>query len=328
MSAESPPSSLLFLKPGSFGDIVHALPCAAALKLHWPATRLTWLVDERWKPLLKGNPHIDEIVTFPRQQFRGLGGKIRSIPWAMALKRLHPDIALDLQGLIRSALMAKLSRPGKIVGLGDAREGASWFYDEVTPVEKGEHAVLRYLRSLQTLGVPRPASLEFSLPAGTAPASSVLIPNPFILLHPFARGAGKSLAPDQVIQLCAALKPYRVIVAGQGKLDRPLPDNATSLLNQTNISELIWLLRAASAVVSVDSGPMHIAAAVGARLLSIHTWSDPREVGPFNEDAWIWQGGAIRRQQLVPTEALPEPRPVESMDLARIAEWAGGQMNA
>ncbi len=326
MSTGSPPSSLLFLKPGSFGDIVHALPCAAALKLYWPKTTLTWLVDERWQPLLEGNPHLDEIVTFPRQQFRGLGGKIRSIPWAMALKRLHPDLALDLQGLIRSALMAKLSRAGKIVGLGDAREGASWFYDEVTPVQPGEHAVLRYLRSLQSLGIPRPTQLEFTLPAGTAPSKP--IPSSFILLHPFARGAGKSLTPEQVIQLAAALRPHRVVIAGQGKLDAPLPEHAISLLNQTNISELIWLLRAASVVVSVDSGPMHIAAAVGSKLLSIHTWSDPREVGPFNENAWIWQGGTIRRQQLTPAEALPTPRPMESMDLARLAEWADGQMKA
>ena len=326
MSVGSPPSSLLFLKPGSFGDIVHALPCAAALKRHWPAPQLAWLVDERWKPLLEGNPHLDAIVTFPRQQFRGLSGKLRSIPWAMALKRLQPELALDLQGLIRSALMAKLSRAGKIVGLGDAREGATWFYDEVTPVEKGEHAVLRYLRSLKTLGVPRPAQLEFTLPAGTPPSTSVA--GPFILLHPFGRGAGKSLTPEQVIQLAAALKPHRVVIAGHGKGEEPLPSNAIGLLNQTNISELIWLLRTASVVISVDSGPMHIAAAVGAKLLSIHTWSDPREVGPFNEEAWVWQGGAIRRQQLAPAEALPAARPLESMDLARLAEWADGQMKA
>lgn len=326
MNAGSPPSSLLFLKPGSFGDIVHALPCATALKRHWPATRLTWLVDERWKPLLEGNPHLDEIITFPRQQFRGLSGKIRSIPWAMDLKRLHPDLALDLQGLMRSALMAKLSRAGKIVGLSDAREGATWFYDEVTPVEKGEHSVLRYLRSLATLGVPRPAQPEFTLPAGTPPREPVS--GPFILLHPFARGAGKSLTPAQVIQLAAALRPHRVVIAGQGKVDEPWPDNAVSLLNQTNISELIWLLRSASVVISVDSGPMHIAAAVGSKLLSIHTWSDPREVGPFSEEAWIWQGGTIRRHQLAPAEAPLAPRSVGSMDLARLAEWADGQMKA
>ncbi|CAN5514865.1 lipopolysaccharide heptosyltransferase I [soil metagenome] len=326
MSADLPPSSLLFIKPGSFGDIIHALPCAAALKLHWPGTRLTWLVDERWQSLLDGNPHLDEIVTFPRQQFRGITGKIRSIPWALQLKRFQPDLALDLQGLIRSALMARLSEAKKIVGLGDAREGASWFYDKVTPVESGEHAVLRYLRTLQTVGVPRPSHLEFTLPLGTPPAKPVS--SPFILLHPFARGAGKSLSPDQVIQLSAALRPHHVVIAGQGKIDQPLPDNATSLLNETNIPQLIWLLRAATTVVSVDSGPMHIAAALGANLLSIHTWSDPREVGPFNESAWIWQGGTIRRQHLTPGEALPEPRPVESMDLARIAEWAGGQIKA
>ena len=77
-----------------------------------------------------------------------------------------------------------------------------------------------------------------------------------------------------------------------------LPGNTINLLNQTTIRQMIWLVGAAAFVVSVDSGPMHIAAAINPRLLSIHTWSDPRLVGPFSEEAWIWQGGEIRRQQL------------------------------
>ena len=71
---------------------------------------------------------------------------------------------------------------------------------------------------------------------------------------------------------------------------------------------MIWLLRAADFVVSVDSGPMHIAAAVGAKMLSIHTWSDPRLVGPFSDDAWIWQGGQIRRQQIGAHSCFPHDR--------------------
>jgi ADP-heptose:LPS heptosyltransferase len=99
-----------------------------------------------------------------------------------------------------------------------------------------------------------------------------------------------------------------------------LPASTIDLLNQTTIREMIWLLRAADFVVSVDSGPMHIAAAVDAKMLSIHTWSDPRLVGPFCDDAWIWQGGQIRRQQIGAHSLLPA-RPLHGDDIVEIADF-------
>jgi heptosyltransferase-1 len=314
-------NALLFIKPGSFGDVIHALPCAAGIKRAFPETRLTWLVDERWQPLLTGNPHINETVVFPRQRFRGLGGKLASIPWAFSLKKLQPDVALDLQGLLRSGLMAKLSGARRIIGLSDAREGARFFHSEITPVKK-EHAVLRYLRSLETLGCPPVAEPEFWLPAGDQPAC-VEIPDAYVVLHPFARGAGKSLTPSQVVDLCQALQPRTVIVAGMGEVSG-LPKNAVHALNRTSISEMIWLIRHAQFAISVDSGPMHIAAATKTPLLSIHTWSDPRLVGPFNESAWIWQGGEIRPQSLT-AATLPPARSPGDADIAGIAEFVKGQ---
>lgn len=312
------PEKLLLIKPGSMGDVIHALPCVAAIRQAWPQTQITWLVDDRWQPLLEGNPNITSTRVFPRRQFRGLAG-LRAVPWALNLRKLRPDLVLDLQGLLRSALMARLSGATRIVGLSDAREGAGWFYTKTTPVVAGEHAVRRYLRSLDSLGIPIPATLDFSLPTGTRPASWTN-EQPFILLHPFARGAGKSLTETDVAALCARLQPYPVVVAGIGEMSIALPGNTTNLLGRTSLSEMIWLLRAARFVVSVDSGPMHIAAAVNPRLLSIHTWSDPRLVGPFNEAAWIWQGGQIRRQSLQPGE-IKTPVPFASEHIPKLAEW-------
>jgi len=283
-------------------------------------------VDERWKPLLENNPVIDEIVGFPREKFRGATGLLRAIPWALQLGKVRPDTVLDLQGLLRSALMAKFSGAQHIVGLADAREGARWFYDKVTPVTPGEHSVLRCLRSLETLGLPVAGPPEFLLPPGTPPA---LAPTdrPFVLLHPFARGGGKSLSHKHVTELCRALQPMTVVLAGMGKMGGELPGNTVSLLNRTSIQEIIWLIRAAAFVVSVDSGPMHIAAALNSRLLSIHTWSDPRLVGPYNEEAWIWQGGEIRRQKLG-AEKIPTPRSPTDADIAAIAQCVREKMSS
>jgi heptosyltransferase-1 len=155
-----------------------------------PDTKITWLVDNRWEPLLIDNPVVDATITFPRETFRGVGGMLRSVPWALRLREICPDLALDLQGLLRSALMARLSGARRSVGLADAREGARWFYDEVVPVRRREHSVLRYLRSLETLGLPKVTRPVFRLPPGT-PFDASLQDSAFILFHPFARGEAK-----------------------------------------------------------------------------------------------------------------------------------------
>jgi heptosyltransferase I len=312
--------ALLIIKPGSFGDILHALPCATAIKAADPTRPITWLVDRRWRPLLEGNPAIDRVVEFPRETFRGLRA-LSAIPWALGLRSLRPAIALDLQGLLRSGLMARLSRARRIVGLSDAREGARWLFGETVTTEPGEHAVNRYLRTVRHLGYPVPEEPAFPLPPGQPPQST--LPDRYILLHPFARGGGKSLPPELVRTLGTHLAPRPVVLAGSGRTVESSGPSVTNLLNQTSLPELIWLIRHAAAVVSVDSGPMHLAAAAGVPLLSIHTWSDPRVVGPFSSHAWIWQGGTLRPQDHHAASLPPAAQP-DAAAIADIADWAKG----
>lgn len=309
------PASILLVKPGSLGDVVHALPVAAALHEAWPAARLSWVVDPRWAPVLDENPSVHERVPFAREDYRGAAGLLRGARWLAAQRRRRPDLAIDLQCLLRSALIARASGARKTIGLSDAREGAGLFYDQAAAVTKTQHAVDRYLKILPLLGVPTPAVPAFSLPAGE-PVES---PDDFVLLHPFARGAGKSLDPLQIRGLCENIRG-KVVIAGVGDAPDLLPPNAVSLARRTTLLQLITLLRRARCVISVDSGPMHLAVAVGARLLSIHTWSDPRRVGPHGKNAWIWQGGELRRQDLT-VEPLP-PKPIIAHDLATMAAWA------
>lgn len=297
------PRDILVIKPSSLGDIVHTLPAVAQLKRHWPESRIRWVVNTEWMPLLDGNPHVDEVIEFPRRDFRGVRGALKIAPWARALReRVQADLVLDFQGLLRSALIAKLCRGEKtrVFGLSDAREGARLFYDEAVDTSTCEHAVDRYLAlaARTTGGPPVPASnLEWPLPPGTPVA---MVPDaPFILLHPFSRGDGKSLSESDVIAFCQAAAPYRVVIAGRADVKLPAVPNVTDLLNRTTLHELIWLLHRARFVVSVDSGPMHIASALTANLVSIHTWSDPRRVGPYRDDAWILADGRLcQRAQL------------------------------
>ncbi len=294
-----PPASILVIKPSSLGDVIHTLPAVALLKRHWPAARLRWLINPEWAPLLAGNPHVDDIVIFPRGDFGGLRGWGKVLRWAKEIAAEKSELVLDFQGLLRSALIARLCRNGEIVGLSDAREGARFFYDRIVDVRGRLHAVDRYLALVSALGVKTARPLEWPLPAGDA-VPAVGEPG-FVLLHPFSRGVGKSLSASEVIEFCRAVAPHRVVIAGRA--DARLPDiaNALDLLNLTTLAELIWLIRHAAFVVSVDSGPMHIAAALTANLVAIHTWSDPGKVGPYRDDAWILKDGALcQRSRSVP----------------------------
>ena len=313
--------SILILKPSSLGDIVHTLPAAAAIRAAHPEAKLTWVINPEWAPLLRGNPHIDHVHIFPRSDFRGLGASASLLGFIRKTRSLRPDAAVDFQGLLRSALIGKVSAAPHLFGLSDAREGARWFYNHVAAVKEGTHSVKRYLKLAELLGASVPSPLHFPLPTGDAIPCFDQHP-PFVLLHPFARGRRKSLSDLAIEQFCEELAPTRVIVVGKVKHTFRSPKNCVNLVNETTLLQLIRLVRMAHFVVSVDSGPMHIAAAVTDRLISIHTWSDPRRVGPYNPNAWIWKNGQLMRVSELSSaaEALAKGRAFRRTDLSTILE--------
>ena len=310
--ASDPPRSILILKPSSFGDIIHTLPAVARLKASWPAARFHWLINPEWSPLLDGNPDLDGIVPFPRREFCGWQGPIKFLAWhRKQVRAVHPDLVLDFQGLLRTAIIGRLATPAHFFGMADAREGARWFYDRHAPMPQGvPHAVERYLAladfAVHQSDVSRssPGEIQFPLPFGEPLAGSTaanLSPS-FVLLHPFSRGEGKSLTTAQIQKLCARLMPRQVVIVGR----RPdgvgtMPASSLDLLDRTMLSQLIWTISQAAFVISVDSGPAHLAAALGRPMVAIHTWSDPRRVGPYRSDAWVWKNGRLLQMRALPT---------------------------
>ena len=306
---------LLVIKPSSLGDVVHTLPAAAALHRAHPQLEIRWVVNTEWAPLLRGNPALSGIIEFPRRQLRGWRDIGRARRWAREnLAPFAPGMALDFQGLLRSALMARASRAGLTVGCARAREAAPLFYDLkiAVPDWKTTHAVDRYLGLVSALGVDTGGSPGFFLPEGDpVDLESASVAEPFVLLHPFSRGVGKSMTFHEVCALCEALGEIPAVIAGAGvewPANPTLPRNAVDLLGQTSLPQLIWLMRRAEWIVSVDSGPMHLAAAITGRLLSIHTWTNPRMVGPCREDAWVWRDGKILRAKEIAPDQFPEDR--------------------
>jgi ADP-heptose:LPS heptosyltransferase len=284
--------SILIVKPSSLGDIVHTLPAVHFLKSTFPESAIRWIANSEWVPILEGNPDLEGIISFPRREFRGAAGLFKFIRWSSRLSALEPDIVLDFQGLLRSAWLSHRSNGKRILGLSDAREGAQYFYQGAATAHKGEHSVDRYLSLAKLAGAAVAGRVEFPLPVGRSPDQFEL-PAQAILLHPFARGSGKSLSAQEISDLTRFLAPRPVVFVGKSDQEVPRESNAVSLVNKTDLSQLIWLIRKASFVISVDSGPMHIAAAITSKLLSIHIWSDPKRVGPYNPEAWVWKNGQI-----------------------------------
>ncbi|MEM0897575.1 MAG: glycosyltransferase family 9 protein [Verrucomicrobiota bacterium] len=298
--------TVLIIKPSSLGDIVHALPTVAVIREAAPDAKIRWVANTEWVPLLANHPHIDEVIPFPRKEFHGATGAARFLDWSRALREPRPpELAIDLQGLLRSGLMAKRSRANLRYGLSDAREGARFFHTRSVDVSGKKHAVDRCLTVAGALGLPLPEEPEFILPEAEIrdETRSKLPTEAFVLFHPFSRGKGKSIAPSMVPIFCRAVEPMPVVVVGRLTEPMPeLPDNTTNLVNNTSLPELIALIREANFTVSVDSGPMHLAAALTDSLLSLHTWSDPLAVGPYRKSAWVWKNNKIARVQETPAE--------------------------
>lgn len=298
--------SALIVKPSSLGDIVHTLPAVHLIKQAHPHLHLRWIANPEWLPLIQGAPCVDEVIEFPRRQFRGLAGLNRLRKWGLKFAKLPretPEISLDFQGLLRSAFICRVSGSPAKVGLSDAREGARFFYNHVVEVDASSHAVDRYLAMPEAFGISVDRNhLHWPLPPGE-PITELNIPKDFVLVHPWSRGEGKSLSPAVLSALLDALAPRPIVLVGRCEATpENLPAHVFDLSNKTTLAQLIWLMRRAAWNISVDSGPMHIAAAVNDRTLGIHTWSDPRKVGPYNPKALVWKSGRITTRSALTDE--------------------------
>jgi ADP-heptose:LPS heptosyltransferase len=291
----------------------------AAIRDAHPQAEITWTINPEWAPLLRGNPDVDHVHIFPRGELGGLNAPQSLWPWLKKTRGLRPDVALDFQGLLRSALIGRISGAKEFWGMSDGREGSRLLYRHVAKVDRRAHAVERSLSLAEAFGAPAPRPLRFPLPSGDELPRFDSYP-PFLVLHPFARGARKSLSNAVIENFCRTLAPLRVVLVGKTSRRLSDPDNCVNLANQTTLLQLIWLLRAAQFTISVDSGPMHIAAAVSPRVVSIHTWSDPRRVGPYNSEAWVWKGGELLRAGELATAGLKKSRRFTAADVSKVVD--------
>ena len=293
---------ILLIKPSALGDVVHALPVVASLKQRYPEIPLDWLIEEEAAPLVEGHPAVAEFVVSGRRrwqrQLRNPGavpGALREIRAFARKIRGRYDAVLDLQGLLKSALYVLAARAPIRVGLADGREGATWVLTHRVPVPpQPVHAVERYLalaEAVDAASVVRDFTIPVA-PADVGVAEGVLagLPRPIVVLHPAARWPTKLWETARWRDLASALcrDGVGVVVTG-GAGDRALAAEIgeglnpalRSLAGRISLKQLAAVLRSADLMITVDSGPMHIAAAVGTPVLALFGATDPARTGPL-----------------------------------------------
>jgi heptosyltransferase I len=270
---------ILVVRLGAMGDIVHTLPAAASLKLGHPGSRLTWVVESRWRPLLEGNPYIDRIVELRRGSLPGL------METARELRSERYDLAVDFQGLVKSALTASCARPERIFGYyhSQTRErAAALFYSHKTVV-RSTHMVDRHLELALAAGGASGAPV-FPIPPGRAEGN--LPPGDFVLASPLAGWAAKQWPVAHYRALAERLRRELGIPL---ILDGP-PGSGFDY--HSTVAGLISATRRAAAVVGVDSGPLHLAAALGKPGVAIFGPTDPARNGPYGTSFRVLRSGS------------------------------------
>lgn len=288
------PKRILLIKPSALGDVVHALPVLHLLRLRFPEAHITWLVAPPWKPLIERHPDLNDTLVFDRRGLSsaalGEDGVGRVVGLTRELADRQFDLVLDLQGLLRSALMTWATHAPYRIGFDYAREGAWMAYTHRIPTPHTErHAIERYLDVAEALGCGRaPVRFDF----GHREAERVKIAT---LVEPF--GTYAVLLPgtnwdtkrwpvehfDELARRLRAEMNLRVVVAGANDAV-PLAREIEADLNlagQTTLRELISLLECASLVIANDSGPMHIASALNRPLVTPFGPTNPVRTGPY-----------------------------------------------
>ncbi len=294
---------IALIKPSALGDIIHSLPVLTALRRRYPHAHIAWVVNRGYEPLLQGHPDLDATLPFDRSASRRNWTRI---PWHYGrflrlLRQEHFDLVLDLQGLLRSGLMTAASGAPRRVGLSTAREGAVWFYTDVVPVADFHaiHAVDRYWLIAEALGAGQ-GPKEFRLPASAQAeiwATDLLqaCPRPWLVLGVGARWITKRWLPEHFTVLARQAQEHfggTIILVGGHEEQAParqvagcLTGEVRDVTGRTTLPQLTSLLRRADVMIANDTGPLHLAAALGRPVVAPYTCTRVLLNGPYGQEA-------------------------------------------
>jgi heptosyltransferase-1 len=292
--------SVLIVKLSSIGDVVHALPVASALKRRYPSIRITWAIEQWTAPLVVGHPAIDRVVVFPTMVKwpERPGAWWSQMQAAVRNLRLESyDIALDLQGLARSAIVSRLSRAPLRIARAGQREAAHLVSDAVPLPKTTIHAVDEYLCVASALGAPVDP-VEFALPVSAEARQSVNrllaehgVPaaRPLIVVNPSAARSWKHWPAERWAEVIGALAEAGTVLvigtASQAPAHREFSLRARcrpiDLTGRTTLAEVIALIERAALHLAPDTGTVHIAVALKTPVVAVYGPTSRIRVGPY-----------------------------------------------
>ncbi len=288
-------NKILIVRLGSLGDIIHTIPAAAAIRRTYPNAAIDWLVDVRHRELLDLVPVIDRKMSIDTSNVGSSWSALAE------LRRAHYDVALDLQGLLKSAVLARLSGAARVVGFPAEllRERAARVFYTETAGDPEPHIIDKNLSMVRAIGVRMP-DVEFPLedrnPGIADEARSRLgltVGTPFALINPGAAWPNKRWPPVYFAELSRelvkrhALRSLVLWGPGEQSLAEAVAvasDNTAAVSPPTSVADLVSLSKAAALMISGDTGPLHIAAAAGTPIVGIFGPTDPMRNGPWAQD--------------------------------------------
>lgn len=303
---------ILIVKLSAIGDVIHTLPALNALRRHWPGARITWLVEEAASDLVIGHPSLDRVLVSRRKRWvadlRGRRWR-RSLGEAMqffrALRDTRYDLILDFQALLKSGVLIALARGRRKVGFDrgmEHMERSHLFLNErIPPVSMEIHALDRGLMLIGALGVPA-GDVEYRIPVTDRDRDRVLRymadvgidpARPIVAINPMAKWETKLWDPAKFSRLADRLVETRnaqVVFTG-GPEDRPAVEGIIgrtvrgtfNLAGRTRLKELAAVFEGSNVVISTDTGPMHLAAAIGTPVVALFGPTAPWRTGPHGD---------------------------------------------
>lgn len=294
-SARKPGSKrILIVKTSSLGDLFHALPTVRALKVGLHAT-VDWVVADIYADLVRCFDDVDTVIPFPRRDFW------TRLRWFRSKLRQHEyHYIIDLQGLLKSAVICRMANGRKRIGPSFHREGSKFFYSEIAgDRDKERHAVDECYDIVRYLGFPVPKVPEFPV---TFPHIELGGTRPRIAMLPCSRWETKNWPPEKFIEagrtLAEAGCNLFLLGAPEDKavcrqIEEGIGRNVENLCAKTRLPDLGGVLKAVDLLITVDSGPMHMAAAVGTPVLAVFGATDPKRTGPHGEKSLVVSHGKL-----------------------------------
>ncbi len=295
--------NILIVKLSAIGDVIHTLPSLAALRRLYPDAHITWVVEEAAADLVLHHPHLDQVIIFRRknwiEDFKK--GKLHSM-WHDArsflaeLKGRRYDLVIDFHGLFKSSMVVLASGGRRKLGYDSWQELSGLFLNEKIPEDMNKHAVDRYLDFPRYLGAPAEPA-EFVLPVHQEAQSRsralldshALIKKKYIAVNPIAYWETKLWDNERFAVLADLIKErlkLDVVFTGSNKADAAdimsrMTKEGINLGGETTLTELACIYKDAFAVITTDSGPMHLAAALGTPVIALFGPTDPERTGPY-----------------------------------------------